>query len=262
MAISLQNLRNSRDTRPPRVLVYGVAGVGKTTFATNAPEPVVIWTEEGAGTIEVAGFPKSESFADVMGAIEALYMERHDFRTLVVDSLDWLERLVWRHVCEQNKWPSIEHPGYGKGYVAATDTWRVYLNALDCLRNDKGMTVIQIAHADIKTFNNPETEPYDRYLIKLHRQAAALVQEHSDVVGFANYRISVLKAESGFNKKVVRGVGGGDRVLHLIERPAFQAKNRYAMPESVPLDWSAFAALIPTLSIDQPEPAAAHAAAP
>ena len=108
------------------------------------------------------------------------------------------------------------------------------LDGLNALRDDKGMTVIQIAHTDIKRFDSPEHDPYDRYVIKLHARAAALLQEHSDIVLFANYRISTVKADVGFNKKVARAVGSGERVLHTSERPAFLAKNRYGLPDTLP----------------------------
>jgi hypothetical protein len=105
--------------------------------------------------------------------------------------------------------------------------------------------VVQIAHTDIKRFDSPEHDPYDRYVIKLHARAAALLQEHSDVVLFANYRISTVKADVGFNKKVSRAVGSGERVIHTVERPAFLAKNRYDLPDTLALEWSAFAQAMP-----------------
>ena len=147
--------------------------------------------------------------------------------------------------CKKNGWASIEDAGYGKGYVAALNLWRQYIDGLNALRDDKGMTIVQIAHTDIKRFDSPEHDPYDRYTIKLHARAAALVQEHSDIVLFANYRISTVKADVGFNKKVARAVGSGERVLHTSERPAFLAKNRYGLPDTLPLDWPAFAQAMP-----------------
>ncbi|MCA3401808.1 MAG: AAA family ATPase, partial [Roseomonas sp.] len=128
---------------------------------------------------------------------------------------------------------------------AALDTWRTFLDAVNTLRDECGMGVLLIAHAEIRRFDSPETEPYDRYQPKLHRSASALVQEHVDAVLFANYRISTLKSDVGFNKKVVRGVGGGDRLLHTIERPAFLAKNRFGLEETLPLAWADLAAGIP-----------------
>ncbi|WP_439549084.1 ATP-binding protein [Falsiroseomonas sp.] len=245
MAISLASLRRGGDARPPRLLTYGVAGVGKTLFATSAPRPVVVQTEDGLGTISAATFGVLRSFDAVMEALGSLYTEAHDFETLVVDSLDWLEPLVWQHTAQTHNQPDIESFGYGKGYLAALDTWRSFLDGVNALRDERGMGVILIAHAEIKRFDSPETEPYDRYQPKLHRSASALVQEHVDAVLFANYRVSTLKSDVGFNKKVVRGVSGGDRLLHTAERPAFLAKNRFGLPETLPLSWPELAAGIP-----------------
>jgi hypothetical protein len=180
-----------------------------------------------------------------MDALASLYTEAHDFKTVVVDSADWLEPLVWNKACRDNGWASIEDAGYGKGYVAALSLWRQYIDGLNALRDDRGMTVVQIAHTDIKRFDSPEHDPYDRYVIKLHNRAAALLQEHSDIVLFANYRISTVKADVGFNKKVNRALGSGERVIHTAERPAFLAKNRYGLPETLSLDWQTFAKAMP-----------------
>ena len=245
MAISLSSLKSTTALSPPRILAYGVAGVGKTTFATGADKPVVVPTEDGLGKIQVPHFPLARSFDAVMEALAALYSEPHDYKTVVVDSVDWLEPLVWQRACKDNGWRSIEDPGYGKGFIAALDLWRQYLDGLNALRDERGMTVIQLAHTDIKRFDSPEHEPYDRYVIKLHARASALLQEHSDIVLFANYRISTVKSEVGFNKKVTRALGSGERVLYTAERPAFLAKNRYGLPDMLPLDWQAFAAAMP-----------------
>jgi hypothetical protein len=181
----------------------------------------------------------------VAGALDALLTEGHDFGTVVIDSVDWLEPLIWAEACHRNGWASIETPGFGKGYAEALTVWREYLDKLNALRDQKGMAVIQIAHTDIKRFDSPEHEPYDRYVIKLQARASALLQEHSDVVLFANYQISVAKSDVGFNKKVTRALGSGARVMHTEERPAFLAKNRYGLPDTLPLSWAEFMAAMP-----------------
>ena len=245
MAISLAQLTRANAPKPPRILIHGVAGVGKTTFAAEANKPVFVQTEDGLGTIPAANFPLARTFEEVLESLAALYTEDHDFKTVVIDSVDWLEPLVWGKACRDNGWASIEEPGYGRGYIAALNLWRQYIEGLNALRDDRGMTVVQIAHTDIKRFDSPEHDPYDRYVIKLHARAAALMQEHSDIVLFANYRISTVKADVGFNKKVNRAMGSGERVIHSAERPAFLAKNRYGLPETLPLDWQSFAQAMP-----------------
>jgi hypothetical protein len=245
MAISLASLRKSTALQPPRILMHGVAGIGKSTFAAKADSPVFITTEDGLGKLQVPHFPLATSYTDVAEALEALRTEDHDYRTVVIDSVDWLEPLIWAEACKRNNWPTIEFPGFGKGYAEAVNIWREYIDKLNALRDEKGMAVLQIAHTDIKRFDSPEHEPYDRYVIKLQTRASALLQEHSDVVLFANYEISVTKSDVGFNKKVTRALGSGARVMHTEERPAFLAKNRYGLPDTLPLEWSAFVAAMP-----------------
>lgn len=253
MAISLASLRRKERPKPPIVAIFGPGGCGKTTMAAGAEAPVFASIEDGIGTLDVPHWPIT-AFGDLMQAVGVLYSEEHDRRTFVVDSLDWLEPLVWAEACRKNGWSSIEDPGYGRGYVAALAYWREIIDGLRALRDDKGMTVVLIAHHTVKRFDDPANEPYDRYLLKMHERASNLVIEAADVVAFMNYRVSLAKADVGFNKKVARGVGGGQRVLYLEERPGFIAKNRYGMPASIDLPstqepehlWHTFAQHLPT----------------
>ena len=253
MEISIANIRRGNTPKPARLLVYGVHGIGKTSFAASAPDPIFIQAEDGLGSIDALTFGLAQSYEDVMQAIGVLFNDPHDFQTVVIDSLDWLEPMIWASVAKDNGWKDIETPGFGKGYVAALDTWRMFVDGLNALRDERNMTVIMLAHSEIKRFDSPEHEPYDRYQPKLHARASALMQEHVDAVLFANYRISTVKSDVGFSKKVTRAVGGGDRILHTQERPALLAKNRYNLPESIPLDWQAFAEHVPYYNFETKE---------
>lgn len=240
--ISLESLQKSGKARAPIMLLYGPGGIGKTTLATSFPAPVVIDIEDGLGEIKVDSFGPDviTSFEDVRAALIALSTEQHNFETLVIDSLDWLEPMVWAHACKENGWSDIEKPGFGKGYIAALAHWREYLDALTYLRNE-GMTIIQVAHSQIKKFDNPETESYDRFEPKLDKRANGVVIEHSDAVLFANYDVSTTTSDQGFNKKKVRAIGQGERVVYAQERPSAVAKNRYGMPPEIAMEWHAIA---------------------
>lgn len=232
--MSLASITVGAPPAPPRVVIYGEHGVGKTEFGVSAPNPIVLRTEDGLAARPVPTFPIAIDYRDVMAALTTLYLEAHGFLTLIVDSLDWLEPIIWRETAARHGERDIESFGYGKGYVRAAEVWGEFLEGLNALRT-RGITVICLAHEEIKRFDAPDTEPYDRYQIKLHKRAADLVQEWADVVGFAHYEIHTVAADVGFNKTVTRAVGAGNRVLSLEERPAFHAKNRYQLPAELPL---------------------------
>jgi len=249
----LEQITTGRSTAPRRLMLYGTHGVGKSTFASHAPKPVFIQTEDGLGEIECDKFPLITTFDEAMQALSELYTDKHAFRTVVVDSLDWLERLIWAEVCRKRNVESIEDIGYAKGYVFALSQWREFLDGLTALRNDRGMMVVLIAHARIERFENPETESYDRYVPRLHRLASQIVQEWCDEVLFANFKVYTKQTDEGFNRKRTHGIGTGERILRTVERPAHVAKNRLNLPEEMPLDWIAYARHLSRRANDAPQ---------
>lgn len=240
---TLASLKEPRKIPPPRILIYGPHGIGKTTFGAQAPSPIFIPTEDGLGTIQTATFPLATRYQHVMDDITRLYTEEHDFCTVVLDSVDWLEQLIWQHVAiapKDGTPASIEAYGYGKGYTIAADRMRDVLDGLKALRDHRGMAVILTAHAQVKRYDDPTTEPYDRYRLKLHDKAAALVSEWCDIIGFATQEMVVRKENVGFGKAVSRALSVGGHVLHLHRTPAFDAKSRWPLPDTLPLTWAAF----------------------
>lgn len=239
MAISLESIsKTTRNSLPPRVIVHGAQKVGKSTFAAGAYNPIFLPLEDGLQGIETNAFPLLTSFDEVMQAIDSLTAP-NDFGTAVIDSLDWLEPLVWAHVCKANGWPNIEAPGYGKGYIAANDTWRQFFAALNNLRLNYGKAIILIGHSAVKRFEAPDTEAFDRYELKLQKGALGLAVEWADVIGFAQEEIAIKKEKDGFSGTRARGVGTGRRVMHVNAKPSYIAGNRYGMPDTIDLSWSA-----------------------
>ena len=244
MAINLASL--ARNTlKPPRIIIHGDPGIGKTTFAVCADKPVVIQTEDGLGSLDATCFPIAHAFGDVMEAIVSLYQEEHEFRTLVIDSLDWLEPLVWQAVCAAHGKQSIEDFGYGKGYVEALGVWRQFFDGITALRDDKGMTIVMTAHSEQKRVEDPMMPAFDTHDLKLHKRAAALAEEFADVILFAALQTNMVTEDAGFNNKRTRAVTTGQRVIHTVGQPAFLAKNRFNLPPVLPLTWADFAAAMP-----------------
>lgn len=237
----LASIRRGPQARPPIITVYGGGGIGKSSFAAAAPAPIFIQTEDGLGSIDTSSFPLAKSYGDVVGAIEALLTEQHAYQTVVLDSLDHLEPLVWAETARRHNKADIEAFGYGKGFLFAQDVWRELLAGFIALR-ERGLAVILIAHSDVKRFEDPATEGYDRYVLKLHKGASALIVESSDIVGYAAERVITKTSDAGFNKQIVRGVSTGERLLHVTEKPSHIAKNRYSLPDALPLSWDVLVA--------------------
>jgi hypothetical protein len=236
----LKSVKKERVEKPMRVVLVGIDGIGKSTFGSQAPAPIFIGAEDGTSELEVCRYPgEPKSWNDIFTAIQVLATEDHEFKTLVLDTVDWAEPLCWAHVCSENNWKSMEASPFYRAYGVAQDQWRRLLAALDHLRATKGMHIILLGHSIVKTFRNPEGEDYDRYQLKLHDKSAALLREWADAVLFASYETFTVEKGS---RSI--GVSNGARVLHTERRAAFDAKNRYNLPPKLALDWNEFDAAV------------------
>ncbi|HMO16351.1 MAG TPA: ATP-binding protein [Pirellulaceae bacterium] len=250
----LTQIQRGKASKPPRILIYGTEGIGKSTFGAEAPRPIFIQTEDGLDEINCDRLPLATSFEQVSAALQELRTAKHDYESVVIDSLDWLERLVWDSLCQEYGVSSIEKVdgGYARGYTHALKHWREIINHLNSLRSQKGMVVVLIAHSKVERFEDPEAASYDRYSPRLHKHAGALVSEWCDAVLFATRRIRTQSEDAGFNRKrnIAHAVGRDERILRCVGGPSCVAKNRYGITDELPLSWSAF---IQSLSATNPE---------
>lgn len=238
MAGMLSGVTKGKIKRPVLMCLYGPDGIGKTTFGADAPNPIFLGGERGTDNLDVARFPQPKTWAEVYQAIGELVTEKHDFKSLIVDTLDWIEPLLHSQICQEHNAKTIELAcgGYGKGYVEATNHWQRLTKELDKLRDQRGMHVILLAHSEVKTFNDPENQiTYDRFQLKLHKNAAAVIREWVDAVLFAN--LQVYQKKDGAQ---TRAYGDGARIMYSERRPGFDAKNRLGLPFQLPLSWAAY----------------------
>ena len=239
----METLVKGPQANPPRICLYGTHGIGKSTIASQFPAPIFIPTEDGLDALDVTSFPRCGSVQDVETAIRTLIKEKHDFKTVVLDSVDWLvEPLITLDVEGSH---TEKEMSYGKGQMMIAEAFREILGGLDVLRKKRDMNVVLLAHAAAVRFEDPRTEPYDRYQPKLPNRCNALLQEWVDVLAFVGFKIIIRKSEVGFNKEVSRGITTGERLVHFTETPAYVAKNRYNTPDNCLLDYTQLSSLIP-----------------
>lgn len=253
----LGGIKPGKLREPLRLLTYGVEGVGKSSMAAASPDPIWLDVEGGSGHLEVTRYPFRDGvgghvpteYGEVLRAIDDLGTGDHGFKTVVVDTVDRLEALIWQHVCKRASKPgkevnSIEEFGYGKGYVMAIDEWRGLCLRLDRLRAAKGMNVILLGHCQIRTFKSPDTDDWDRYSLRLHDKAAGFLKEWADVTGFACFE----EGASALGEARPKGYSTGKRFLKLERTAAYDAKSRIPLPPQVELDpanpWAPFAAAL------------------
>lgn len=248
--MTLDRITRGKIAKPRRIVVHGRAKTGKSTFGSEAPSPIFIGPESGTENLDVARFPEAQSWTDIISALDTLQVGGHPFKTLVLDTVDWIEPLAHRVVMARDGSPTIEKAagGYGKGYGAALDLWRALLVRLDALRNT-GMTILLLAHSEVKSFKNPSGADYDRWEMKCHKSVAGLLGEWADIIGFAQHEDVAVTDE----KKRSRAGWTGCTWLYLQRSAAFDAGNRDGLPDRVELEWAAFAEALAAGTPDPPE---------
>jgi hypothetical protein len=228
---------SQKQPRPPRIFLYGPAGIGKTTLGVNFPGALFLPVEEGADVHDVPRLPKPETWEQAMGFIEELTADPSGFRALVIDSVTALEALAMKKIMIDERVKSVEEIPYGKGFPLVAALWVDFLNKLDALRA-RGMAIIMIGHQAIVRFEDPRSTPYDRYQPRLHKSILPMTIERCDILAFANYKVFTESKTSGFNKERSRAIGNGDRALFLTEMPTHLAKNRFSLPDEVEMSWA------------------------
>lgn len=238
----------SRDAkpRPSAMIIYGVPGVGKTSLAAHIPGVVFLCeqAEQGVHNLkdrglvpdDVAVLPPATCWADVLGMIEALRTDEHDFKCLALDALGGFERLCHEDVCRRDfngDWTDKGFMGYMRGFEVALADWRAFINSLDKLRDERNMSILLLGHSKVSPFKNPEGPDYDRYNVDVHHKTWSLTHKWADMVLFVNFEVVFGKADEG--KAKGKAKGGQNRVAYTEHHAAFDAKNRHNLPAEIEL---------------------------
>lgn len=240
----LQYVTTTAKRKPARVFLYAQEKWGKSSWSAHAPAPIFLMTrgEDGLVTLMNAGrlpptphFPEDQHRWDSFTqCVRALQNEPHEYRTLVIDTANGAARLCQEHTCEErfnNDWS--QYDAYGRGDKLSVEPWAAFLADLDRLREDRSMSVILLAHTEVKSFKNPAGPDYDRYQPDMPKTLWSLTHKWADVILFGSLRVSEQKVGNGPNRQT-KTVGGSQRVLHAGESAAFLAGNRYGLPAEIP----------------------------
>ena len=239
-------ITKGKRARAQKVVIYGTEGIGKSSLASQFPEPLFIDTEGSTDNMDVARLDKPTSWIMLNNQIAFIKANPTVCKTLVIDTIDWAESLCVDNLCAMHGKKGIEDFGYGNGYVYAKEEMGRFLNKLQDLI-EIGINVVLTAHAQIRKFELPdEMGSYDKYELKLGKktssQTAPLVKEWADLLLFCNYKTYLISQEKSTKKKAQ----GNQRVMYTEHNPAWDAKNRHGLPSELPLDYASIAHIFKT----------------
>ena len=248
---SRYHLEGTAKQKPIRFIFYGVEGIGKSTLASKLPGVVFIDTEGSTDYMTVCRYPRPQSWDILMDMVDDAGQQH--VGTLVIDTADWAERLCVDALCSARGWKGIEDAGYGKGYVYLKEKFGQLLDKLTSLQ-DKGINVGFTAHAQLRKVEHPEeTGAYDHWELKVSKQVGPMLKEWADLLLFCNYKTMVIHGKTPMDKNKI---AGGKRVMYTTHNPVWDAKNRFNLPEELPLDYEGIRAVFERHTPAQAAPAA------
>ena len=246
---------------PVRAVAYGPEGIGKSTFAAAWPAPLFVDAEGGTARLAVDRIHPL-SWAAVTAAVEELAKDPQGYKTLVIDTADWAEKLLVEHVLatvpndKGQTQKSIEGYGYGKGYTHLAEAWKRILDRVAILQQATGMHVLFLAHAALRHVDPPDEQAYDRWEMKLGKQSCQILKEWADLVLFLNYKTIVVETDGKAKAQ------GGRRIMYSDHHPCWDAKNRFGLQPEMPLEFAPIAGIFSAAPLVMPVAAAAAPAAP
>lgn len=226
--------------RPPRIVVYGPAKIGKTTFGSEFPDVVFVTTEDGVEGLDVDRFPQANTWQELLRNLENVATGDHAYRTVVLDTLNGAAELASQDVCTRlfsGDWGPKGFASYGQGLAATSEELRRVLPLLDKCR-DRGMTVLLLAHTGVQSVKNPVEGDFQRYAPEMDRRAWGRFAKWADMIGRADYDFVVIRKDQG--RSEVKGTS--TRVLRFAGSAVEDVGCRagFEMPEHIEFSYSAF----------------------
>ena len=248
------NITRGRKPGAKKVVIYGPEGIGKSTFASRFPDALFSDTEDSTKDMDVSRFDKPSSWEMLKSQVRYVIDHPEVCKTYVLDTADWAEQIEIRDLLSASQKAGIEDFGYGKGYTYSAERFGELLNLMTEL-TEKGINVVVTAHAQLRKIELPEEMgAYDHWEMKTSKKVAPMIREWADLVLFANYKVNVVNVDNQGATKGKNKAQGGRRVMYTTHTPFWDAKNRYGLPEELPLDYEQIRHVIEDVTAKQPEP--------
>jgi len=261
--MSLNNiLQKGKSIEQLKIVLYGEEKVGKSTFAAGAPKAIFLDVEGGTNFLDVARIHRDNlpTFDSIMNTIDMLIEEDHQFSTLNVDSIDWVQERACEKIAEENNARSYrdnknKNLAYGVGTDLVFMLMKNFISKLEQLRTQRRMNIILIAHCKVKHIDEPTGSSYDKYVPKLLEQVEGYCKEWADFILFAKKPIQTYKDSSDSERRKSK-VNNNEPILFTDKNGSYVGGGRVPLPDELPLTWSAFSsALKDSLGISKPNQA-------
>ena len=228
-------LSSPKTNRPLIITIVGEAGMGKTTLASTFPNPVILRTEDGTLSLsdrdDVALLPVAKTVEECFSYIEMLATEPHEFKTLVIDSITQLNTLIEKEILESDsKAKSLNSAlgGYGAAFSAVSEVHRKFREWCGMLSEDKQMNIVFVAHTDTEIIEQPDSDQYSRYTIRMHKKSVSHYADNVDVIAYL--KLKTFTKGVGEKKKAI---SDGTRILTCYPIANHISKNRLGISEDL-----------------------------
>lgn len=237
-------------SRAPRITLYGNPGIGKSTLASQFPNPLFLLTEDNE-LPGIKAFPIVTGFMEIWNNVKALLAcDDIPYQTIVVDSISKLDALVVEYILDKepvgkngNKPATLTAAcgGYGAGYMRAASIHAAFKGMMDKFK-DRGIAVVYIAHLSVGNVKPPDNEDYTTYTIVMnHDKSRHVYIDDVDAVLFCKLKSYVSQLESG--RTMIKSTD--ERIIATTINDGFVSKNRFAMPLEIPMSYESIAKYIP-----------------
>ncbi len=207
------------------ILIYAKPKLGKSTFASKAPNAIFFECEPGLNHLEVFKVP-TYKWEDFLEACKLVAKGDHPFKTIVIDTVDNAFKACSEFICARN---GVEYEAdlpHGRGWGLAKNEWHRVLTRLASLPYG----LVLISHAQDKTIET-RTGQYTITQPSLPDRARNVVLGLVDIILFGD---SIPKKDAAGNVTI-------ERILRTKPHPTYEAGDRTGrLPEVLPLDYDAF----------------------